>query len=51
MNVHEFEDPKGVTRIHKSKKDIQHNVQKKKDERKNNDLQNITHETKYRVLH
>jgi hypothetical protein len=51
MNVHEFEDTKGVTRIHKSKKDIQHNGQKKKDERKNNDLQNITHETKYRVLH
>ena len=47
----EFEDTKGVTRIRKSKKDIQHNGQKKKDrqyngqkkkdKRTNNDLQNI----------
>ena len=33
--------PKGVIRIRKSKKDRQHNGQKKKDKRTNNDLQNI----------
>ena len=37
----EFEDTKGVIRIRISKKNIQHNCQKKKDERTNNDLQNI----------
>jgi len=37
----EFEDTKGVIRIRKSKKDKQHNGQKKKDKRTNNDLQNI----------
>jgi hypothetical protein len=42
----EFEDTKGVIRIRKSK-DRQHNGQKKKDKRPNNDLQNITHKTKY----
>jgi len=36
----EFEDTKGVIRIHKSKKDRQHNGQKKKDKRTNSDLQN-----------
>ena len=35
------EDTKGVIRIRKSKKDRQHNCQKKKDKRTNNDLQNI----------
>ena len=35
----EFEDTKGVIRIRKSK-DRQHNDQKKKDKRTNNDLQN-----------
>ena len=35
-----------VIRICKSKKDRQHNGQKKKDKRTNNDLQNITHKTK-----
>jgi hypothetical protein len=44
----EFEDTKGVIRIHKSKKDRQHNGQKKKSKRKNNDLQN-THKTKDEV--
>ena len=39
------EDTKGVTRIRKSK-DRQHNGQKKKDKRTNNDLQNMTHKTK-----
>jgi hypothetical protein len=39
-----------VIRIRKSKKDRQCNGQKKKDERTNNDLQNITHKkTKDRV--
>jgi len=33
--------PKGVIRIRKSKKDKQHNGQKKKDKRTNTDLQNI----------
>ena len=37
----EFEDTKGVIRIRKSKKNRQHNGQKKKYKRKNNDLQNI----------
>ena len=36
----EFEDTKGVIRIHKSKR-TEHNGQKKKDKRTNNDLQNI----------
>jgi hypothetical protein len=42
------EDTKGVIRIRKSK-DRQHNGQKKKDKRTNNDLQNTTHKTKDRV--
>ena len=37
----EFEDTKGVTRIRKSKKNRQHNGQKKKYKRTNNNLQNI----------
>ena len=40
MLLDEFEDPKGVTRSRKSKKNRQHNGQKKKYERAN-DLQNI----------
>jgi hypothetical protein len=44
----EFEDTKWVIRIRKSK-DRQHNGQKKKDKRTNNDLQNITYKTKDRV--
>jgi len=36
-----FEDTKGVIRIRKSKKNRQHNGQKKRDKRTNNDLQNI----------
>jgi hypothetical protein len=34
----EFEDSKGIIRIRKSKNDRQHNGQKKKDKRTNNDL-------------
>jgi hypothetical protein len=41
MGVEEFEDTKEVIRIRKLKKDRQHNGQKKKDKRTNNDLQNI----------
>ena len=41
FSMQEFEDIKGVIRIRKSKKDRQHNCQKKKDKRTNNDLQNI----------
>jgi ribosomal protein RSM22 (predicted rRNA methylase) len=37
-------------RIHKSKKERQHNGQKKRDKRTNIDLQNITHKTKDRVI-
>jgi hypothetical protein len=37
----EFEDTKGVIRICISKKNRQHNGQKKKYRRTNNDLQNI----------
>jgi hypothetical protein len=44
-----FEDTKGVIRIRKSKKDRQHNGQKKKDKRTNNDLQNTTHKPKDRA--
>ena len=42
MNIHEkFEDTKEVITIRKSKKGGQHNDQKKKEKRTNNDLQNI----------
>jgi hypothetical protein len=41
----EFEDTKGVIRIHKSKKDRQYTDQEKKSKWTNNDLQNITHKT------
>ena len=37
----EFEDTKGAIRIRISNKNIQHNGQKKKYKRTNNDLQNI----------
>jgi hypothetical protein len=37
----EFEDTKGAIIIHISKKNRQHNGQKKKDKRTNNNLQNI----------
>ena len=40
-----FEDTKGVFGVRKSKKDRQHNGQKKKDKRTNNDLQNMSHKT------
>jgi chaperonin cofactor prefoldin len=39
--VEELEDTEGVIRIRISKKNRQHNGQKKKYERTNNDLQNI----------
>ena len=45
----EFEDPKWVIRISESKKDRQHNGQKKKDKRTNNDLQNM-HIRKFKQL-
>jgi hypothetical protein len=45
----ELEDTKGGIRIRKSKEDSQHNGQKKKNERTNNDLQNITHKTNDRI--
>jgi hypothetical protein len=41
LEQEEFEDTKGVIRIHISKKNRQHNAQKKKYKRTNNDLQNI----------
>ena len=44
-----FEDNKGILRIRKSK-NRQHNIQKKKNKRTNNDLQHNTHKTNDRVL-
>jgi len=44
----EFEDTNGVIRIRISKKNRQHNDQKKKHKRTNNDLQNI-HKTNDRA--
>jgi hypothetical protein len=41
-----FEDTKGVIKIRKSKKNRQHNGQKKKEKRTNNDLQSIQIELK-----
>ena len=41
MSVEELEDIKGVIRIRILKKNRQHNGQKKKYKRTNNDLQNI----------
>jgi hypothetical protein len=38
--------PKGLIRIRKSKMDRQHNGQKKKDKRTNNNLQNSTQKAK-----
>ena len=45
----ELRDTKGVIRIRKSRKNRQHNGQTKKNQRTNNDLQNITHKTHDRV--
>jgi hypothetical protein len=44
--IEEFEDNKVVIRIRKPKKDRQHNGQKKKDKRTNNDIKNYTHKKK-----
>jgi len=41
LHYEELEDTKGVIKIHKSKKNIQHNGQKKNDKRPNSDLQSI----------
>ena len=46
LEIEQFEDIKAVIRIRKPKKDRQHNGQKKKDKRANNDLQSITHNIK-----
>jgi hypothetical protein len=43
FKLENFEDTKGVVRIHKSKKDRQHKRQKKRDKTKNDYIQNITH--------
>ena len=48
-NSRKFEDSKGVIRISKSKKDREHNGQKKKYKRTNYGLQNITQKIKDRV--
>jgi hypothetical protein len=45
----EFEDVKEVIRIRVSKKNRQHNGQKKKYKRTNNDLQNTTQKSKDRA--
>ena len=49
LNNEDLEDTKRVFRIRKSKKNRQHNGQKKKDKRTNNNLQNITQKTKDRA--
>ena len=41
IQYEEFEDTKGVIKMHISKKNRKHNGQKKKYKRTNNDLQNI----------
>ena len=46
LEIEQFEDIKAVIRIRKPKKDRQHNGQKKKDKRANNDIQSITHNIK-----
>ena len=45
-----FEDVKGIIGSRKSKKDRQHNAQKKKDKNTNIDLQNFTQKTKDRTI-
>ena len=47
--IEELEDTTGVIKIRISKKNRQHNGQKKKYKRTNNDLQKHTHKTKDRV--
>jgi uncharacterized protein YabN with tetrapyrrole methylase and pyrophosphatase domain len=42
----DFEDTKGVIKIHKSQMYRQHNDYKEKDKRTNNDVQNTTQKTK-----
>jgi hypothetical protein len=44
-----FEYTKGVARSRKASNGRQHNGQKKKDKRTNNDTQNIAHKTKDRA--
>jgi len=48
-NKEKFEDTKGVIRSRKSEMDRQYNGQKKKDKKRNNDLQNITQKIKDRA--
>ena len=52
--IHKFKKslkiPKGASRIRISKKNKQHNGQKKKYKRINNDQQNITHKTKDQAI-
>jgi len=47
MCIEEFEDTKGVITIRISKKNRQHNDQKKKYKWTNNDLQNIAYSLKW----
>ena len=46
MDMEKFEETKGKIRSRNSKKERQHNGQKKKDKWTNNDLKNITQKTK-----
>ena len=50
FKLENFEDTKGVVRIHKSKKDRQHKRQKKRDKTKNDYIQNITQKIKHRAI-
>jgi len=47
--IYIIENTKEVIRIRMSRNDRQHNGQKKKGKKTNNDLQNITHKTKDRI--
>ena len=49
ISQEELKDTKGAITIHKSKKDRQHNGQRKNNKRTNNDLQNTTQKTKGRT--
>ena len=49
IHLEKFEDTKAASRNRQLKKDRQHNDQKKKDKKTNNDLQDITQKNKYRI--
>jgi len=50
FKLENFEDTKGVVRIHKSKKDRQHKDQKKRDKMKKDYIQNISQKIKHQAI-